>query len=247
MIQRSDLARQDMHVHSTFSDGRNTIEENVAAAEQLGLTDMTCVDHVRQDTDWVPEFAAEVSQARLLTNVRLTCGVEAKLLDTAGRLDLPQLPPGVDRIYAADHQVPLAAGPRSPEEIRELIEQGELSALEVVSCLVAATAAAVERPEQVVIAHLFSLLPKLGLTEAAVPPALVDSLAAVAARAGALVEIDERWRCPSAATIRAFVRHGVPVLLSTDSHRCETIGRYDYCARVVDELARPGTTPDQGR
>jgi putative hydrolase len=248
MIQRLDLARQDMHVHSIFSDGRNTIEENVVAAEQLGLTDLTCVDHVRRDTDWVPEFAAEVARVRLLTHVRLTCGVEAKLLDTAGHLDLPQLPSGVDRIYAADHQVPLAAGPRSPEEIRGLIEQGELAASEVVASLVAATAAAVvERPEQVVIAHLFSVLPKLGLTEADVPHDLVDSLAAVASRAGALVEIDERWRCPSAATLRAFVRHGVPVLLSTDSHRCETIGHYDYCASVVDELARPGTTPDQGR
>ncbi len=39
--------RQDMHVHSTFSDGRDTIEDNVAEAERLGLLELTCVDHVR--------------------------------------------------------------------------------------------------------------------------------------------------------------------------------------------------------
>ena len=45
------------------------------------------------------------------TTVRLRCAVEAKLLDTAGNLDLPSELEGVDAIYAADHQVPLADGP----------------------------------------------------------------------------------------------------------------------------------------
>ena len=53
--------RQDMHVHSTFSDGRDTIEANVEEAEALGLTQLTCVDHVRVDTEWVPEFLAAVA------------------------------------------------------------------------------------------------------------------------------------------------------------------------------------------
>ena len=52
--------RQDMHVHSTFSDGRDPIEGNVAEAEALGLTQLTCVDHVRAGTDWVPEYVAAV-------------------------------------------------------------------------------------------------------------------------------------------------------------------------------------------
>lgn len=40
-------APEDMHVHSTFSDGRDTI--NVAAAERLGLLELTYVDHVRAE------------------------------------------------------------------------------------------------------------------------------------------------------------------------------------------------------
>jgi putative hydrolase len=237
MTERADLLRQDMHVHSTFSDGKNTVEENVAEAEALGLSELTCVDHVRRDTEWVPDFSAEVARVRRLTGVRLYCAVETKLLDTAGNLDLPGELPGVDRVYAADHQVPMPDGPHSPEEIGARIAGGELTAAEVVESLVAATAAALHYPAQMVIAHLFSVLPKLGLTELDVPPHLVDSLAASAARAGAFVEVDERWRCPSSATLRFFVRHRVPVLLSTDSHRREKIGRYDYCAAVIDELA----------
>jgi len=32
---------------------------------------------------------------------------------------------------------------------------------------------------------------------------------------------------------------GVPLSLGTSSHDSKTIGRYDYCARVVRELREP--------
>ncbi len=78
-----------MHVHSTFSDGRDRIEDNIAEAEALGLTALGCVDHVRVDTDWVPDYVAAVQRLRGETAVELRCGIEAKLLDTTGALDLP--------------------------------------------------------------------------------------------------------------------------------------------------------------
>ena len=232
---------QDMHVHSTFSDGRNSIAENVAEAERLGLAELTCVDHVRESTDWVAAYVAAVEQARRHTALTLHCAVEAKILDTAGRLDLPPDLRGVDAIYAADHQVPTAAGPRDPAAVRALIADGTVTADAAVEALVAATAAAVRRYDHVVIAHLFSVLPKLGLAEDDVPLALVDELAAAAAERGARIEVDERWRCPSARTLRPFLARGVPLLLSTDSHRRETIGRFAYCLDVVRELEATAT------
>ena len=58
--------------------------------------------------------------------MQLRCGIEAKLLDTTGALDLPPEIDGVDAIYAADHQVPLAEGPTHPREVRERIAAGDL-------------------------------------------------------------------------------------------------------------------------
>ena len=232
---------QDMHVHSTFSDGRNSIAENVAEAEGLGLAELTCVDHVRESTDWVAAYVAAVEEARRHTALTLHCAVEAKILDTEGRLDLPADLRGVDAIYAADHQVPTAGGPQDPAAVRLRIADGAVSADAVVEALVAATAASVRRYDHVVIAHLFSVLPKLGLTEDGVPLALIDELAAAAAERGARIEVDERWRCPSARTLRPFLVRGVPLLLSTDSHRRETIGRFAYCLDVVRELEATAT------
>lgn len=231
--------RQDMQVHSTFSDGRSTIAENVAEAEAYGLAELCCVDHVRRDTDWLPEYVATVAALRSETPLRLHCGVEAKLLDTAGTLDMPDaLPDGVEWIYAADHQVPMADGVHHPDEVREGIESGRYRAAEVVAGLLEATENCLpQHPGRVVIAHIFSILPKIGVREADVPAELIESLAQATLDSGNRIEVNERYRTPSAATLAPFVARGVPLLMSTDSHRADSIGRYDHCLTVVRELA----------
>ena len=81
---------EDFHVHSTFSDdGASTLAENVRAARRRGLRTVCLVDHVRRDTRWLPEFVAAVDQYRGEPGLRVLAGVEAKILDAAGHLDLP--------------------------------------------------------------------------------------------------------------------------------------------------------------
>jgi putative hydrolase len=231
---------QDMHVHSTFSDGSGTIEENLTAAQSRGLTRVTCVDHVRASTDWAADFVREVRRAAAGTDIAVQCGLEAKLLDVDGSLDLPAECGGADLIYIADHQVPLAGGPVHPGRVRAAIAARELAPEAVVAAILEATKNALEQVDNAVIAHLFSVLPKLGLDEATVPIEAIAALARVAAATGAAVEIDERWRCPSARTLVPFLDAKVPILFSTDSHAPETVGRYRYCLEVLDELARGG-------
>jgi putative hydrolase len=234
----TEIPEQDMHVHSTFSDGNNTIEENIEEAEALGLRQLTCVDHVRADTDYLPEYAKTIRRLRETTRVELVCGIEAKLIDTTGRLDLPpDLPDGIDLIYAADHQVPLADGPHHPREVKTAIEDGAMTSEEVIGAIIESTANACERHEdELVIAHMFSVLPKIGLEEGAASEEALASLAETAARTGNRIEISERWRCPNARTLRPFVQAGVEVLVSTDSHRRDHIGRYEFTRNVWREL-----------
>jgi putative hydrolase len=243
MIEVELLLHRDGHVHSTFSDGAASLAENIAEAERIGLRALTCVDHVRLDSDWVPSFADAVHGLRGETLLELRCAVEAKLLDTTGALDLPGGLSGIDYVYVADHQVPMPDGPRSPREVRALIEAGELDPRVVMCSLVTATAMSLRCPHQVLIAHLFSVLPKIGLSEDDVPVELIEALAAAAAANGAWIEVNERWRCPRARTLRPFVRRGVPVLLGTDSHQTKTLGRYDYCEAVLHELAAVPLAP----
>jgi hypothetical protein len=177
--------------------------------------------------------------AAQLSGCKRVCAVEAKLLDVAGTLDLPADLHGIDAIYAADHQVPLIDGPHTPSEVKAMISEVTLSADEVIEAIVTATANSLRADYPVVIAHLFSILPKLALAEEEVPLTLIEELAASTSQSGSQIEVSERWRCPSMRTLRPFLTRGVQLLLSTDSHRSDTIGRYDYCQRVVEAIESP--------
>ncbi len=135
---------EDYHVHSTFSDdGSSTLAENVSAAAERGLRTLCLADHVRRDTAWVPEFAAAVGEYRGRPELRVLAGVEAKIWDGSGRLDLPDALDGIDLVLIADHQFPADNGPVHPAEVRSAIAYGEMTAAEAIERVCEATARAV--------------------------------------------------------------------------------------------------------
>lgn len=218
---------EDFHVHSTFSDGASTLAENVQAARERGLRTLCLVDHVRRDTAWLARFAAAVSEHRGRPGMRVLAGVEAKILDSSGRLDLPPGLDAIDLVLIADHRFPADNGPVHPAEVRAAMEYGGLTPAEAIERLCDATANALGRTSRgPLIAHLFSLLPKIGLDEEAIPESLLGHLAGRVARAGAIVEVNEKWSCPSARTLTSMVRAGVPLVASSDSHHCRDVGVY---------------------
>ena len=233
---------EDFHVHSTFSsDGASTLAENTATARERGLRTLCLVDHVRQDTAWVPEFGAAVGLYRGQPGLRVLAGVEAKILDTCGHLDLPaQLDDSVDLVLVADHRVPSPAGPVDPVTSLREIETGTTTAARLIEDLCRATANALSParcPRRPLLAHLFSVLPKIGLSESVIPSPILAELAWRIARSGALVEVNEKWSCPSPRTVAALVAAGVPLVAGSDSHHCRDIGRYDSVAATVGAVS----------
>ncbi|HEY3880761.1 MAG TPA: PHP domain-containing protein [Trebonia sp.] len=235
---------EDFHVHSAFSDdAESSVAENVAAATLRGLRTLCVADHVRRDTPWVGELAAAVAKFQDAPGPRVLAGVEAKILDSVGRLDLPDELGGIDLVLIADHQFPWDDGPVHPDQVRAAIGGGELTGAEAIERLCAATEAAVRTTDRGrVLVHLFSLLPKIGLSEDMVPAALLTRLAAQVAQSGAMVEVNEKWACPSARTVTAMMRAGVPVVAGSDSHHCRDVGVYRSVAATAAKLSpAPGS------
>jgi putative hydrolase len=225
---------EDFHVHSTFSDGASTLAENVRAATERGLATLCLVDHVRRDTTWVPEFAAAVRPFRHHPELRVLAGVEAKILDASGRLDVPPdlaRSEDIDLVLIADHQFPGETGPVHPDQVRATIADGGMTAAGAIEQLCLATANALR--SGALLAHLFSLLPKIGLDEAMVPAGLLADLAGQVADAGVLVEVNEKWSCPSARTVAALAGAGVSLVAGSDSHHRRDVGVYDSVRQTV--------------
>jgi putative hydrolase len=230
---------EDWHVHSTFSDGTDTLAANLAAAAERGLTRLGCVDHVRRDSTHVAAFVQAMRALRDTTPITVTAGVEAKILDAAGTLDLPPELGDVDFVYVADHQFPDEAGPVSPHAIRDAIGTGRLTPVEVVEELVNATIAAMVRYaplHRLVLTHPFSILPKLSLTESTVADEAIARLLATAHLTETAIEVSERWRCPSERVVTMAAARHVRLVASTDSHRAADVGRYAYVARIAANL-----------
>ena len=128
--------------------------------------------------------------------------------------------------------------PLHPAEIRSAIGNGTVTAGAAIRELCEATANALARsPRRPLLAHLFSVLPKVGLTEDMVPAALLAHLANRVARAGAMVEVNEKWGCPGTASIAAAHAAGVRLVASTDSHVAGDVGRYQRVAELLRKEA----------
>lgn len=233
-----ELTRGDWHVHSTFSDDAvSTLEENVAAAAAAGLRDLRCVDHVRATTSWVPEFLRAVRGLAVPDGLRVHTGVEAKILDVAGSIDMPADlvvgEGGVDAVLLADHQVPTPDGPWSPERTKDAL-RGGLVAAQVLDWIVDGTVrSARSLSARAQIAHPFSVLPKIGLSEDSIDDHQLARWAAGLADAEALVEVNEKWACPGPRVMQALEEHQVRIVASTDSHVATDVGRYD---RIIGML-----------
>ena len=230
------LLRGDHHVHSTFSDDAvSTLDENVEAAAAAGLTTLRLVDHVRQSTTWVPEYLAAVRALRVPDGLTVLTGVEAKILDISGALDIPTLPSGIDRILIADHQFPGVDGPLGPSTVQERIDAGWATD-DVLDQFVDALIATMRRYPGNQLAHCFSILPKIGLSEADLGAQRTDAWARTVADTDTLVEVNEKWGCPGAEALTALHRVGGEIVASTDSHEASEVGRYSRVVALLDAV-----------
>lgn len=227
---------EDHHVHSTVSDGRTTLGENIRAAEAIGLRKLGCVEHVREDTRWVGDYINTVRGLQQRTQVELIVGVEARINNEYGALCIPKDMPEVDRIYIADHRLPIGAEALTLGQARAAMKDGSLTPKRVIDALMLSTERAIKRHPGAVIAHLCSFLPKLGLNESMVGHLSVLRLAHIARQTGAILEVDERWACPSLSIVAVFLNAGVPVVASSDAHHAKDIGQYTFIAGLTEAL-----------
>jgi putative hydrolase len=229
----------DFHVHSTFSDDAvSTIAQNLASASARGLTELRLIDHVRSSTTWVPEFVAAVAREQVPSGLRVHTGVEAKIMDVRGAVDIPSDlvvgRGGVDAVVLADHQFPGTDGPWSPTETRARLDAG-LSADDALDILVTALVAAMRSVDSAQLAHCFSILPKVGLDEGDLTDEHLARWAAAAAETGTTIEVNEKWACPAPRSLRAAVAAGATIVASTDAHVDTEVGVYDRVASILAE------------
>jgi len=77
----------DFHMHTTQTDGNNSLDEMVGEARKKGLRAIAITEHVNRGCPWYKEFADKVFAIRNQPGMKIYLGIEAKPLDFEGTLD----------------------------------------------------------------------------------------------------------------------------------------------------------------
>jgi DNA polymerase (family 10) len=207
LVERSDL-RGDLHCHTTWSDGRASVEEMGRAAQELGYDYLAICDHTLSvgvvpglSADDVRRQGEEIAAANeVLAPFRILRGIECDIRADA-TLDLPDdVLAELDWVMASVH-----GGQRGSREL-----------------LTSRTLAAVENPHVSAIGH-----PTGRLIDRR-PPNAVDLERVIAAclETGTALEtngLPDRLDL-SDEHVRLAIEAGVKIVVSTDSHSIRGLG-----------------------
>src|SRR5665648_12107 len=90
--------RYDYHTHTVFSHGKGTIEENVKAAVENGLTGIAITDHGPGHLTYgikrksIPVMRAEIERLKLIyPGIEILLGIEANIIDKDNNLDITKV------------------------------------------------------------------------------------------------------------------------------------------------------------
>ena len=219
LVEHDDV-RGDLHCHTTWSDGRDSVLEMATAARSLGYEYLAICDHTPNvrvvpglDADALRRQGEEIQDANnRLAPFRVLRGVEVDILRDGG-LDLPD-----DVLAELDWvQLSLHAGQRDPK-----------------SKLTAKVIDAMQHPAVRCLSH-----PKGRILNHRPPNALdLEAVIATAIRHGVALEVNglpDRLDL-AGPDVRIAVEAGVPVVVSTDAHSVRGLGNM----RLAVATARRG-------
>lgn len=228
----------DAHTHTVFSDGRNTAEENVRAAEAAGLRCVALTDHLMPGTPGDP-LTVWAETARELGRTSPVCvipGVEGVILDPDGQLSVDAEDAARVRLVLVD------LGSNS----RGIAVDPPANAKRYEENVLAAYRNAAANPVVDALAHPFNL----GRFPAVLTP---DQFSRDGLRDLARVMVDHNtafeimnqmfWWYPQMTVpeftaeyvrlLRTFAREGVKFIVGSDAHSCGAVGNLGYCLQLM--------------
>ncbi len=229
---RAAGGKADVHIHTAAcDDATQTPDSIVRQARELRLRWITVTAHVRASTDpshvarYIDAVEAALDDARergaaseLGALPEVTYSVETKICDTSGTLDVPNgLDARLATLHLADHQFPLDS-PTSPATVAELLRDGQLTPDDVWTSLTDASVNALLLHPGSILAHPLSVIPKVGMDPQTAPESVARAIAAAALKSGAIIEVNNKWSCPTSTFLTACLTAGVPVVVATDAH-----------------------------
>jgi len=210
--------KRDYHTHSKFSDGEDLPEVLVEAGIEVGLGTIAITDHVRADSDWVWDYIDYVGEVAdyYKDRIRVVCGVEAKITDLGGSIDIPEgVDDYVDILLASVHRIPTGDGFLSDDEIARDVDNA-------INLWAKAIISAISNPSVSVIAHPGLILKNHGIE---IPENIADMVGSKIKGEAVAFEYNIGWGVPEGYLLDALIRSGAIFTIGSDAHSASDIKR----------------------
>jgi putative hydrolase len=109
---RSVIPSVDGHIHTSYSDGRSTLDDYVLAAIEGNYRGICFTDHVDGTTRWFGKYVAEIAaRNRLCPKMEMLAGIEVRARDFSGNLNVhPEILEQADIVIGVVHSIPTEDG-----------------------------------------------------------------------------------------------------------------------------------------
>lgn len=114
----------DFHLHSTWTDGNNTVEEIVTKAKECSLHSIAITDHIRKGSTYFDNYKQEIDGFNAQEDLNIYVGFEAKVEDFFGNIDVsPEVTQKADIAILSIHRYPLGSKLYNASEFKKNIAQ----------------------------------------------------------------------------------------------------------------------------
>ncbi|MBF0386255.1 MAG: PHP domain-containing protein [Candidatus Omnitrophica bacterium] len=222
-VSRSFFNR-DCQVHTAWTDGACAPREILKAAEDLGLDTLAFTEHIRSESVYFKDFFREIEGLRKGLVMKVFIGVETKVIDEEGQLDISSADYAMAEIVLGSvHRIPHNGGFYHPRDLGlEVTLEEEFRYL-----------MAMLRGGRVdVLAHPFGM--SLRMFNVFSTDHL-EEVIRTAALTGVAFEFNSKYASPVflKEAVRFCRKHDPLVSLGSDVHKIEDLGR---CRGILEGL-----------
>ena len=202
--------KEDYHIHTNYNDHSAvnlTIKNVIKEAERKGLELIALTEHVRKNSEWIPEYLNEISEYKEKTKVKVVTGFEAKIMEDGSidcREDIAR-----DYFIIASFHTKYYDKTVWTNALKKAIENKYIN----------------------VIGHLAPESSfRLDTKE-------IEEFAKLIYKHKKIVEVNAKYKRPPENWIKVFIKNGVMFHLGSDAHSLNEIGNYESIIKLIKLIA----------
>lgn len=224
-LDLANLPRIDSHLHTSWTDGKGTVEEVYRAAVESGLATILYSEHSRKTSiDWFSSFAAEV-RALPSYPCKAYVGTEVKVETPDGEIDtLPAISDLCDFVMASVH--------RFVDRKGRTMQFAETDPDEAVDLEFNLTWAVLENPQVDILGHMFGM--SYRRFKIVPPDDKIRALIFRAAEFGIAIEINSHYHPNPWKMIQWCRDCNARITFGSNAHTVDSVGAI---MRLLDEGA----------